>query len=166
MPQATDHIATNHVLDPYFETLPGPQSGQAKALYAYWQGLRSGDDLPWRKHILMEDLSQLNCLDSIFILEPTQDGQDWRYRLLGTRIVAMYGGEVTNVPLREHMTQQEADVAIALSNKVRDTRNPLFLSARFVSGEHSVPIETMSLPILGHDAQDIWLFGGTFFAND
>ncbi|MEQ8604120.1 MAG: PAS domain-containing protein [Marivibrio sp.] len=150
-------------LAPYFEKIEAPNSADARALYAYWRGLADPPALPQRRQITMEDLSALGCLDSVFILEPTQDGSDWRYRLLGTRIVQMYGSEVTSIPLREHMTPEEADLAIALSNHVRDTLTPIFLKARFVSGDHQVPIETMSLPILGRDEHDVWLFGGTFF---
>jgi hypothetical protein len=150
-------------LDPFFEPIDAPISSEARALHDYWRGLATPPDLPRRSQITMEDLGALGVLDSIFILEQTADRTDWRYRLLGTRIVQMYGSEVTNVPLREHMTPEEADLAIRLSNRVRDTRTPIFLRARFVSGEHQVPVETMSLPILGSDADDVWLFGGTFF---
>jgi len=150
-------------LAPFFETVDAPISEDARALHAYWRGLADPPDLPWRRQITMEDLGALGCLDSVFILEPTTDRRDWRYRLLGTRIVQMYGSEVTNVPLREHMTPEEADLAISLSNHVRETLRPIFLKARFVSGDHQVPIETMSLPILGRDVNDVWLFGGTFF---
>ncbi|MBP5855446.1 PAS domain-containing protein [Marivibrio halodurans] len=149
----------------FFERLDAPAGPRAKALHAYWRALAPPPNLPWRRQIAMDDLARLDCLDSIFILEPLEDGSDWRYRLLGTRIVEIYGQEVTNVPLREHMTSEEAEQAIALSNAVRDSREPLFLRARFVSGDYDTPIETMSLPILGRDADDVWLFGGTFFTS-
>lgn len=150
-------------LDPFFEPIDAPISSDAQALYSYWRDLTPAGGPPWRRQITMEDLGALGVLDSVFILEQTEDRTDWRYRLLGTRIVQMYGSEVTNIPLREHMTPEEAELAIRLSNRVRDTRTPIFLKARFVSGDHQVPVETMSLPILGKDEDDVWLFGGTFF---
>ncbi len=152
-------------LAPHFEPMEAPLSAGANALHDYWRGLATPPDLPRRQQISMDALSRLGCLDSVFILEPTEDRTDWRYRLLGTRIVQMYGADVTLLPLRAHMTKEEADVAIALSDHVRDTLTPVFLKARFVSGEHTVPVETMSLPILGRNGTDIWLFGGTFFTG-
>jgi hypothetical protein len=148
---------------PFFEEIAAPHAADAVALHGYWRSLAAPPALPWRRQIEMDRLAEIGCLDSVFILEPIEGGVDWRYRLLGTRIVQIYGGEVTNIPLRNHMTPDEAETAIRLSNHVRRTREPLFLKARFVSGEHSVPVETMSLPILGRDEDDVWLFGGTFF---
>lgn len=150
---------------PFFERLAAPNGVQARALFGYWRSLATPPALPARTQIAMDELARLGCLDSVFIVEPIDGGRDWKYRLLGTRIVDLYGAEVTNIPFRDHMTSAEADEAIALSNSVRESRAPLFLRARFVSGTYSTPIETMSLPITGRDADDIWLFGGTFFTS-
>ena len=153
--------------EPYFEVLTGPDCDEAKALHAYWLQHQSSDDrngiiLPKRDDIALPDLVALGCADRAFIMEPIEN-DDWQYRLLGSEIVRYFGRDVTGVPFRQHMLECEADTAIRISNEAARTRKPVFLKMRFVSGEHSGMIETMSLPILARDETTIWLFGATFF---
>ncbi|MDF1747901.1 MAG: hypothetical protein P1V34_03400, partial [Alphaproteobacteria bacterium] len=64
---------------------------------------------------------------------------------------------------REHMLENEAQVAISISNDVAQKKTPVFLKLRLISGQHSGMFESMSLPILGRDDETIWLFGASFF---
>lgn len=153
-----------YLVAPFFREIPEPESAGAQALYAYWRDKHSASgNLPSRDKIEFDELVSLGLADRVFILEPIDGGADWRYRLLGSEIVRMYGGEVTNVPFREHMSPQEAKQAIELSNRTAFDRRPLFLKARFTSGDYTGVIETMSLPILNRSGSEVWLFGGTFF---
>ena len=157
---------TAHALpiERFFEPMDAPFTAQGKALYEYWRSLAEPPALPAREAIRVEDLLSLGCLDRVFILEPIDDGRDWRYRLLGTRLVEMLERDITGVPFRECMIAEQAEKAIALSNQARESRRPIFLHARFVSRDHDhrPPLETMSLPILARDGTDVWLMGGTF----
>lgn len=153
--------------EPYFEVLPGPDCEQAKALYVYWQQHHVSEDgkdstLPKRDDISLPDLVALGCADRAFIMEPVGE-DDWQYRLLGSEIVRYFGRDVTGIPFRQHMLECEAETAIRISNEAAQTRKPVFLKMRFISGDHSGLIETMSLPILARDETTIWLFGATFF---
>lgn len=152
-------------VDPLFEVLEVPELPEAKALYDYWRSLRTDGELPHRGHIQLDEVAELGCADRIFIMDPLPDG-DWQYRLLGSEIVRYFGRDVTGVPFRRHMRQDEAEEAIRISNQVAESRAPIFLKVRFASGDHIGIIETMSLPILSRDRSRVWLFGGTFFTPD
>ncbi len=151
-------------IERFFEPMDAPMTAHGKALHDYWRSLAEPPALPAREAVRVEDLHRLGCLERVFILEPIDDGRDWRYRLLGTTIVEMLERDITGVPFRECMIPEQAEKAIALSNQARETRQPIFLHARFVSPdhEHRPPLETMSLPILARDGADVWLMGGTF----
>lgn len=152
--------------EPMFEVLSAPVNPAAVALHRYWQDLpRTEAGLPRRADIGFDDLVELRCADRVFILEPV-GGTDWQYRLLGSEIVRYFGRDVTKIPLRRHMHADEAEEAIRLSDRVAETRAPIFLRVRFSSGDHTGEIETMSLPILGRDETTVWLFGGSFFTPD
>lgn len=155
----------NHDISPSFEPLPIPQHSQAWTLYKYWLEKRGIKEIPSRASIRLEELTSLRCVDRVFILEPLGEN-DWRYRLLGTEIVKRFGRDVTGVPFREHMQEDEAEAAINLSNKAVSSNTPVFLQARFSSGKHHRTVETMSLPIRSTDGKATWLFGGTFFQRD
>ncbi|MEQ8829406.1 MAG: PAS domain-containing protein [Alphaproteobacteria bacterium] len=152
-------------VDPLFQVLREPELPEAKALHAYWQSLRTGNELPTRSSIKLDEVAKLGCADRIFIMDPLPNG-DWQYRLLGSEIVRYFGRDVTGVPFRRHMRADEAEEAIKISNQVAESRTPIFLKVRFASGDHIGIVETMSLPILARDQNRVWLFGGSFFTPD
>lgn len=149
----------------FLERLAAPQDPGAIKLYHYWRDLHRGEDLPRRDDIDLADLAKLRCADRIFILDRGGDGE-WRYRLLGTEIVRYYGRDVTGLPMSQHMAPEEARQANAISDEVARNRTPVFLHARFKSGDFGGDIETMSLPILARDLKTVWLFGGSFFSRE
>lgn len=151
--------------DHWFQQMDAPDSEQARALYRYWRSKHRGDTLPRRSDISLDDLAEMECADLVFILEP-KPGDDWSYRLLGSRIAMYFGKDVTGIPLRDHMLPEEAAEAIRISNQVSETRKPAFLKARFASGDYVGVLETMSMPILSRDEASIWLFGASFFTAD
>ncbi|NMM44118.1 PAS domain-containing protein [Rhodospirillaceae bacterium KN72] len=152
--------------DPVVERLTEPQHPDATELFALWRS-KCGDNgqLPSREDLTLKELWALRCADRSFILEPLPDG-DWQYRLLGSRITQFYGRDVSNIPFRQHMSPDEAEASIALSNEAARDRKPVFLRMRYVGKTYSGIIETMSLPILARDGKTVWLFGASFFTNE
>lgn len=161
------------LLAPMFMEMPAPQAEGTRALYRLWcDSRRSGgdrddggglDSLPHRDVFSFETLKRIGVLGHEFLIEPADGGRDWRYRLIGAEIVWMFGRDPTGVPFSKHFIPAEAEQCITLSNRVARTGRPLFLQARFVSGEHSAGIlETMSLPILSRDGGEVWLIGASF----
>jgi len=140
---------------------------RALKLYAYYLGKKPGPDrLPQRADLDFFELRPF--LPYLFIAEPIDRGRDWRYRLLGTRLVFRFGRDSTGIPFSEHFEADGiAEDTIKISNEVAAGRRPRFFTARFSDTESSqTRLETMSLPILAPDGETVWLFGGTFFADE
>lgn len=141
-----------------------PQNPKAVALARYWSERRpTADDLPPRADFTPEAMAEIGVLGHQFVIEPIDGGRDWRYRLVGSKIVWLFGRDTTNVAFSEHFLADEARQCIALSNRVAETRTPVFLRARFsTSGHYSGTLETMSLPVWNPGRDTIWLVGGSF----
>lgn len=142
--------------------IPQPVHAGAIALYRLWQALTPAGSLPTRDDFTFEQLGALGILGNFFVVEPLDGGRDWRYRLLGTHITWLFGGDATNIPFTRHFDATEAELCIRLSNRVAQTRQPVFLVGSFRTGDFSGRLETMSLPVLGRDGVSVWLIGASF----
>jgi hypothetical protein len=145
-----------------FEQLDVPHNRRAVKLYDIWCRHKPRDDIPRRADLSFEVMGAAGLLGRLFIIEPIDGGRDWRYRLLGCEITWLFGRDVTNVPFSRHFQAEEAEVCIALSNQVAETRIPMFLRGSIQSGRYTGVFETMSLPVWSRDRSTVWLFGGTF----
>jgi len=145
-----------------FEELAAPDGRRALKLYDLWRQVKPQHDIPCRTDLSFEVLGAAGLLGHLFIIEPIDGGLDWRYRLLGTDITWFFERDVTNIPFTRHFTPEEARVCIDLSNRVAESRTPVFLRGRIHSGHYSGLFETMSLPIWSRDRSTVWLIGGSF----
>jgi hypothetical protein len=68
-------------------------------LVAYWHRLRAGRAMPLRKDI--DPLELKDHLGSLNIIECLTERDDFRYRLIGTRIAEAYGRDATGRTVRE-----------------------------------------------------------------
>lgn len=150
------------LIDPMFQEIPAPDGPKARGLYQLWRDLCPPGDLPSRNAFTFERIWEIGSMGYFFVIEPMDGGRDWRYRLVGARITWLFGEDTTNVPFSVHYFREEAEQCIALSNMVAETRTPVFLKARFVSGNFSGELETMSLPVYSPDASEIWLIGASY----
>lgn len=150
---------------PEFKPIDAPIHPKAVALHSHWLASRPAGDLPPRSAFGFEVVHDLGLMGAFFVIERTEARDDWRYRLLGSDIVWLFGNDVTNVPFRKHMVAEEAEACIALSNRVAESGTPAFLLARFVSGGHFGSLETMSLPVMGPSGDDVWLVGCSLSAR-
>ncbi len=142
--------------------IDAPRHPGAVALYRLWQEMTPADGLPNRSDFSFERLAELGIVSNCFVIEPLEDGRDWRYRLLGTAITWLFGGDATNIPFSQHFRPEEAELCIRLSNRVAQSRKPIFLFGRFQPGDFSGTLETMSLPVFGRDGNTVWLIGASF----
>lgn len=143
--------------------IDAPRHPGAVALYRLWQELKPAEDgLPRRDDLSFERLTELGIVSNCFVIEPLDGGRDWRYRLLGTAITWLFGGDATNIPFSKHFLPEEAELCIRLSNRVAQSRMPVFLFGRFQPGDFSGTLETMSLPVLARDGNTVWLVGASF----
>jgi hypothetical protein len=142
--------------------IDAPRHPGAVALFGLWQSLKPAAGLPARNEFSFERMGELGILGNCFVIEPLDGGRDWRYRLLGSQITWLFGGDATNIPFSRHFDAEEAELCIRLSNRVAQTRQPIFLFGRFRTGDFSGTLETMSLPVLGRDGVSVWLLGASF----
>lgn len=155
-----------HITNGTFRLVSEPKHPKARLLYDRWREQHHGTgDLPTRDAFHFEELGAHGLLGHVFILEPLDGGHDWRFRLLGSKILWMFGRDVTNVPLRTAYSFEEAEYRIKLSNWVADEQIPLFLEGQHESGDDKSEIEVQALPVKSRDHTAIWLIGTAFAAT-
>jgi hypothetical protein len=108
---------------PVWTDISQSTSLQVKALHDWWMAHRGDADIPDRRALWPGDITQL--LPSIFISELERDPFRIRYRLVGTRAVALTGFDFTGRTLDE-MQGEGAEVPWAeYYRTVLETRRPL-----------------------------------------
>lgn len=76
-----------------FAALDGIETPEAKLLFAYWLAKRGDRLAPARAEISPRDIPTL--LPSIHLYDVEDDGRRFRIRIVGTRIVAAIGADLT-----------------------------------------------------------------------
>ncbi|MDO8837968.1 MAG: PAS domain-containing protein [Parvibaculum sp.] len=120
--------------------------GNLAALHRYWQDKRRHGTLPARRDIDPVEIPRL--LPHIALLDILRDPLDWRYRLVGTRIVEVMGAERTGKRMRELFTPPAIEATVTLMTELLATREPLAFSGRlFWLDKDHVAFETLILPL-------------------
>lgn len=108
---------------PVWTEIERSASLQVKALHAWWMAHRRDADMPDRSALWPGDIVKL--LPSIFLSELQRHPFRIRYRLVGTRAVALTGFDFTGRYLDE-MQREDAQVPWAeYYREVLETRRPL-----------------------------------------
>ena len=108
---------------PVWSDIAQSASPKVKALHTWWMAHRGDADMPDRSALWPGDI--LALLPSIFIAELERDPFRIRYRLVGTRAVALTGFDFTGRYLDE-MQRADAEVPWAdYYRKVVEARQPL-----------------------------------------
>lgn len=141
-----------------------PRHPGALRIMAYWESKRPGGTgiPPWRSIVPGEIVP---LLPSLLLAEPA--GDDWRYRLHGTRLVSRCGVEWTNRYVREVYEPASADACNRLYRAITRRRSPLHVRGRYLGlGIEHATVEAVHFPVIGRDDRTIWIFGGVFFLNE
>lgn len=133
------------------------RSSRLRDVYAYWLGLRQSlGHLPGRQHIdplaLRQHLPFLWMVDAV----PTEQGTRYRYRLIGTEIVAARGGDDTGKFVDEVNRELAGrqDVSIRFAAVLQSGRAhwrlgpPLWVN---IIGDRAPYIENIYMPLAGED---------------
>lgn len=161
-----DHPEGLRLQQPQFEELEEPRDPGAVSLYQLWQELKPVEGLPPRSAFSFERIAELGLLGQFFVIEPIQGGEDWQYRLVGSQLRWLFGREATGRSFKQHYDPANAAERIELSNRVARSGQPIFLFARFLYRGRPGHYETMSLPVLSPDGQEVWLVGASFPYGD
>jgi hypothetical protein len=112
------------------EIIPRPASAALCDLLGYWQQKCAGRAMPRRADI--DPVEIPSHLGDVFMLDVLQDGADFRYRLIGTRIVHGMGRDATGRTVSE-LYRRQPDVAAklcALFSRPVIEKRPIFARGR------------------------------------
>ncbi|MBT6985106.1 MAG: PAS domain-containing protein, partial [Rhodospirillaceae bacterium] len=136
---------------PYLELVPmeAPEMPLACALAAYYEEkMSAAQGLPFWRDFKLPELARSGLAKHVFVLEPVEGNTDWRYRLLGTEIVARFSIDRTGETLRDFNDPEHVEHLIQISNEIAASGRPRYfrLKPHNMDLQH-LQIETMSLPI-------------------
>lgn len=118
------------------------------ALHAWWTEKQraGGGRLPSRADVNPADIPRL--LPHIALLDILTDPLDYRYRVVGTRLVEMMGAERTGKRMREVLTPPAIEATVELMTQLLRTREPLaFSGTLFWLGKDYIEFDTLILPL-------------------
>jgi hypothetical protein len=131
-------------------------------LFDYWERKRAGRAMPKRSDIDPGEIAQL--LPFIKIVEVVDDGARYRYRLVGTGIVRVFGVDFTG----KYLDQTSSGVRRAFVREcyeaVRQSRRPAFAQTRYLRA-HGPEIAAARLlaPLAVDDDAVRQIIGATVF---
>jgi hypothetical protein len=134
-----------------FAALP-PKLG---ALHAWWSKVQDakGGALPGRTDV--DPAALRNLLPHIALVDVLRDPLDWRYRLVGTRLVEVMGGERTGKRMRELLSPPAIEGSVMLMTRILETRAPLaFMGTLYWLEKEYVGFTALVLP-LSNDGTEI-----------
>ena len=143
-------------LNPQLDDAP-----ELRTLLDYWRGKCPPGGIPGRNAI--EPLELKSHLGSLFIVEPLDGENDFRYRLIGADLTAIHGQEFTGSTVRQLMYGLSADDANAMINAyqiVVRKKAILRASGTMVWAQKDfLEFDSLHLPITAPDGAATWLLG-------
>ncbi|TBW33088.1 PAS domain-containing protein [Siculibacillus lacustris] len=116
-----------------------------RELYDYWQRLRGSRPAPDRTEIEPSDIRRI--LGDTFILEAASR-HDYRFRLAGTRVCALYGRELKGRDFLDLWTGEDREtMATMLAAITQDAAAAVIGTTGRSAHERSLPCEVLLLPI-------------------
>ncbi len=116
-----------------------------RELYDYWQRLRGNRPAPDRSEIEPSDIRRI--LGDTFILEASSRNE-YRFRLAGTRVCALYGRELKGRDFMSLWTGKDRDaVATLLAAVSQDAAAAVFGADGRSAHDRTLPCELLLLPI-------------------
>ncbi len=101
----------------------GPRHPRLRQLLHYWQSKRRDAALPGRVDV--DPLDFPYVLGDIVLVDVTDDPLDFRFRLIGTNILAKYGVDLTGKSVEEFPEPEARAVALARCREVVRDRQPI-----------------------------------------
>ncbi len=139
----------------------GAQHPRGQELVRLWsEAKESGQpmargDVPSRK--------LLRLMPHLFLLEPSADGSDWRFRLAGTAIARRFGGDPTGALISQIYDKRQAVDQAAIYKSVAMRGLPHITQGRIEGIDRQfLTIEFCHLPLVPPGQGLNWLLGGVF----
>jgi hypothetical protein len=106
----------------------GPQCAyhsSLQAIYEHWLSKRRGRQMPARGDLIIAELKQHLGWISLLDVLPGED--DFRYRLVGTRITLYFSADATGKTVREafRLAPEAQEIMVALLRQTVQTKTPI-----------------------------------------
>lgn len=147
---ASDPVRLESVLD----------APRIAGLYAYWKDKRGDRPLPARADIDPVEIKPL--LPGLFMIEVLEGPRRFRYRLIGTELVAFSGRDSTGRMIDGALYGEAAEAVLGRLNEVVDTRRPLLSlsSAYWLAQQSWNRVAVLFLPLSVGDRPVGMILGG------
>lgn len=160
----TTRFHTGPIVSCTLVEVANPSLPLAVQLSTYYRSKCRFGEIPTRVGIDPSEMIPL--LPYLFLMEPAEDGKDWRYRLYGTQLVDRVGSELTGRKLSEALCPQGAAETIAINNEIaRNGCARIFKGRMFGDPDVESFVETVKVPIRSRDGSSVWILGGLFFKD-
>ncbi len=121
------------------------QSSISRDLVAYWQAHRGDRAMPARRDIDPLTIPRAT-LPHVFLVDVEPEGR-FRYRLIGTAVVAMTGRDITGQQISAQTYGPHAETVLRPFRRVAAERRPLAANLKAWSGDVPLVTESVFLPL-------------------
>lgn len=123
---------------------------QLAALAQLWSRKASGKRLPAREDF---DATELRpWLGQLMLLDVVDDGRDFRYRLHGTNLVELFGGDLTGRSVGEFDTERRSAL-MAEYRRALETRSPQYVPNKVLAHKQHMHVAKLVLPLASDGAR-------------
>jgi hypothetical protein len=145
-----------------FSEREGPSHEGVKELVAYWTKCREKGDFVMGRDVPARAIARLT--KHLVVLEPVNDGRDFRLRLVGSVMNERIGRDVSGMLLTEVYAESTVRSFTPTLHKTLETNAPVFHEMRaqgvFEKIRHA---DAVALPMKAPDGAAIWVLTGVFY---
>jgi hypothetical protein len=120
------------------------------SFYRYWESRCGGRALPRRADIDPSHIPAL--LPNVQLIDVLDGGSRFRFRLVGTAIVAAFGAELTGRYFDEVMTAQRLAIAVGHYRRVCENMRPIYICAAYTTTRYGDIIASRVIAPLSADS--------------
>jgi hypothetical protein len=137
----------------------------SRKLFVHWETARAERAYPTREEFALTPVRDL--MSDMVIIEKDYLRQSYKFRLVGTRVCALFGRNITGGNVLEGWDGFEGDViAKHLDLALRD-HQPVLIRMRFITDTRlQLAAELIALPIQVRESNRVQLIGGLFPFRD
>ena len=137
----------------------------SRLLFEAFDAMRGERSAPRREDL---DLRQVRRLvPYLFIAEQDASSRDFRWRLAGTAVCALMGGEVTGRSFTTGWAEFEANLIRRVLTSVSASHQPALMRMRFITDQgQAIVAEMAAVPLMAADGQTTQVLGGLFAFAD
>ena len=141
---------------------PSPEQiplGPLRFLAMHWQMIARDGRLPHLREI--DPFKLRPALGYLIVLEPVEDGRDFRYRLYGSILARISGIEMTGRKTSEHpASTYVSEFSIAINRATLTARVPIYTTRRPVGAELAMRWHRLTLPFVDDSGTPVRILAG------